>query len=496
MLKAIRALVPPGAVVEMRSPEYGGRKGNVMSGYYNDLEKLINDARQADGKAAGLYFTMNPVKPELLARRVNRSETYAKLTTADHDIERRRWVLIDIDPIRPAGICSTDAERDAAHVKAAEISDHLARLGFPEPITMGSGNGAYLLYPVDLPNDDASRTLVQGFLNALGERFNDAVVKIDSSVYNAARIIRVPGTLNAKGDSTPDRPHRRARLLSVPENLITVGPDLVASVVQLRPEPDRTTSTANDQAPPTARSKDVTADIQWMSEWLKSHELETGHDEPWKGTGHRWALEVCPFNSDHDRGEAWVCIMPTGARAAGCRHDSCTWKWSDLRAKIEPSEATEQRDDTAARKVADAVGQVRVAQAKLDEARDKKNATASQLLAAEEKLATAQRRLAAAEHAAATTSGGEATDDKTGRPSAATQLVELALYLPLRSHRGRPAVRGPAWAACGAYAPRRQKLTTRRTIGRVLPTEHESAAAASVSGRAARARGHGAKPRP
>ena len=72
MLKAMRALVPPGAVVEMRIPEYSSRKGNVLSGYYDDPEKLINDARQADGKAAGLYFTMNPVKPELLARRVVR----------------------------------------------------------------------------------------------------------------------------------------------------------------------------------------------------------------------------------------------------------------------------------------------------------------------------------------------------------------------------------------------------------------------------------------
>jgi len=337
MLKAIRALVPPGAVVEMRIPEYGGRKTNTASGYFDDLEKFVTVARAHDGKAAGLYFTMNPVKPELLARRVNRSEQYVKLTTADHDIERRHWVLIDIDPIRPAGICSTDAEHDAAHAKATEITDHLARLGFPEPVRMDSGNGAYLLYPVDLPNDDASRDLIQSFLNALGERFNDHVIKIDTSVYNAARIMRVPGTQNAKGDSTPDRPHRRARLLSVHRNLVTVEPELLASVIQLKSEPDPTTTT-NRQAPPTSAQTDVTADIEWMQEWLKAHELETRHDESWKGTGHRWSLEVCPFNPDHDRGEAWVCILPTGARAAGCRHDSCTWKWSDLRAKVEPSD--------------------------------------------------------------------------------------------------------------------------------------------------------------
>jgi hypothetical protein len=103
MLKAIRALVPPGAVVEMRIPEYGWRKTNTASGSLDDLETFVTATRAHDGKAAGIYFTMNPVKPELLARKVNRSEQYAKLTTADHDIERRRWVLIDIDPVRAAG---------------------------------------------------------------------------------------------------------------------------------------------------------------------------------------------------------------------------------------------------------------------------------------------------------------------------------------------------------------------------------------------------------
>lgn len=72
-----------------------------------------------------------------------------------------------------------------------------------------------------------------------------------------------------------------------------------------------------------------------MTAWLQEHELDTRNGKPWNGTGDRWELESCPFNSDHDRGEAWIAIMPNGARAAGCQHNSCTWKWSDLRAKVE-----------------------------------------------------------------------------------------------------------------------------------------------------------------
>lgn len=70
---------------------------------------------------------MNLVKPALLARRVNRCEQWAKLSTADHDIERRRWILLDIDPVRAAGICATNAQHDAALAKADEIEGHLTR---------------------------------------------------------------------------------------------------------------------------------------------------------------------------------------------------------------------------------------------------------------------------------------------------------------------------------------------------------------------------------
>ena len=324
-LDALQALVPPGAVVELRVPEFEGRKTNVVSGYYDDLEALIRDARKVDGKAAGIYFTMNPVSPELLARRVNRFEQYAKLTTADHDIARRRWAFIDIDPIRATGICATDAQHDAAHAKADKIEEYLTGLGFPEPMRMDSGNGAYLLYPVDLPNDATSLELVHSFLKALATRFDDATCEIDVSVANAARIIRIPGTLNAKGDSTPDRPHRRARLLSMPEEPVTVAAELLASVVPPAQATTNGQTSASQQA--TTSSYDATADIEKMAAWLEEHGLDTRNGKPWKRTGYRWELEVCPFNPDHDRGEAWVCVQPSGAKAAGCRHSSCAWNW-------------------------------------------------------------------------------------------------------------------------------------------------------------------------
>ena len=67
------------------------------------------------------------------------------------------------------------------------------------------------MYPIDLPADDGGA--VQHMLFTLAELFDDGQVKVDTSVFNPARIWKLPGTLTCKGDSTTDRPHRMAHVL-------------------------------------------------------------------------------------------------------------------------------------------------------------------------------------------------------------------------------------------------------------------------------------------
>jgi P4 family phage/plasmid primase-like protien len=325
--EALAVLVPSDAVVEVRILETG-RTGTV-AGFFDDLATLAREIQQWDGKAPGVYFTMNPVKPELLSRAANRLKTYAKSGTAtsDHDVDRRCWVLVDIDPIRPAGICSTDDEHEAALECADKVAAYLEELDWPEPTRMDSGNGAYVLVPVELPNDDASRDLVERFLGHLAGRFNDDRVKVDTSVHNAARIMRVPGTLNAKGDDTAERPHRRARLLYAPDHGQVVDAEQLASVLD-DPDPE-----PYDNAAQPGRF-DLEAFIaEHLADNVASH-------SPWKGDGHKWVLSVCPFNPDHARGEAVIVRHPSGAIAAKCQHDSCTWKWRDLRKLLDPDAYT------------------------------------------------------------------------------------------------------------------------------------------------------------
>jgi hypothetical protein len=86
------------------------------------------------------------------------------------------------------------------------------------PIIGDSGNGAHLLYPIDLANDQEALLFVSAALNELDRRYSDDVVKVDVTCGNAARIWKAYGTVARKGDSIPDRPHRISRILEVPSD--------------------------------------------------------------------------------------------------------------------------------------------------------------------------------------------------------------------------------------------------------------------------------------
>ncbi len=88
--QALSLLIQPGDVHELRILTNDYRHGNV-SGYFNDLDQMAEAAARWDGKAPGIYFTLNPVNPALLARYHNRLQEKAKTTTSDHEIQRRRW---------------------------------------------------------------------------------------------------------------------------------------------------------------------------------------------------------------------------------------------------------------------------------------------------------------------------------------------------------------------------------------------------------------------
>ncbi len=332
VLAGIRLLTSPGSVFEIRSI---GSEG-IGSGYYNDPVKAANDVLllEQDLHISGIYLTLNEVNAVLLARRANRIKTRlgrTDATTADADIIRRRWLPIDIDPVRISGVSSSESEHTDALVLADSVRTWLSEQGWPDPIVADSGNGAHLLYPIDLPNDDSSRDLVRSILDYLDFRFSTSACRIDTANFNASRIWKVYGTYARKGDNVAERPHRRSRVITVPPLLTCLTSDQLHRI-SLMPRPEEAQAIERVPTHSTMNSSSFN-----LGAWLSSHNLSTTA-KPYNG-GMLHSFEQCPFSQTHKDG-AFAIQFPNGAIFAGCHHDSCgggRQRWPELRANFEPS---------------------------------------------------------------------------------------------------------------------------------------------------------------
>jgi hypothetical protein len=324
-----------GDVPDVREVRTFGYLGKTHSGYYNDREKLVSDVAEVSGKAEGVYITLNPVKKELLARAANRLKALVRQNdraTHDDEIMCRRWFLVDIDPRRPARISATDGQHDAALLKAYDVSDTLRLRGRPEPLFVDSGNGAHLLYRVDLPNNKESTELMEACLRGLAFQFDDDKVKpdsveIDATTFNASRLVKLPGTLAAKGDDIPERPHRLAVIHDEPREFQVVSLELLRELSACLPQPE--------SEPNPGWSRNKTAGFLDVARWIAEHKLEVEGPADWE-RGLKWIFNACPFDAEHHR-TAFIVQFPNGAIAARCLYASCEFKkWHDLRDLVEP----------------------------------------------------------------------------------------------------------------------------------------------------------------
>ncbi len=329
--RALSLLFEPGQVIEVRAITEEG----MASGYFDDPEALSKAIAPLETiGTAGIYVTLNEVNPALLSRRANRIKmrlSKKDATTADTDIIHRRWFPIDIDPVRPSGVSSTDEEHQAAIVRAAEIAVYLGReRGWPAPVMADSGNGAHLLYRIDLPNDEESRDLVKRCLEVLDTMFSNSAVTVDTANFNAARIWKMYGTISRKGDHTEDRPHRKSLVLSGVDQVEVVEKEALHQLAEALP-----------CAPPETKGYKNILDLR---EWLIQHGLGIAHEKPYQG-GTLYILDECPFSGAHRDG-AFAIQFPSGAIYAGCHHASCgggEQRWKELREKFEPPKEKSRR---------------------------------------------------------------------------------------------------------------------------------------------------------
>ncbi|MBE9571635.1 MAG: hypothetical protein IMF11_13485, partial [Proteobacteria bacterium] len=350
----------PGEVVEIRALALTGksrdwegyaRKNNVVSGYFDNADDFAHAAQALDErKARGVYFTINPTDPSLIARANNRLIASPKATTTDQNIKCLRWLLIDLDPDRPSEISATDEELKEAQILGKKITDWLEEgdLKFAKGIRAGSGNGYHIEYRLpDLPNDDEHRSLVERAVRAIEAVFHNETVKVDLKVFNPARIWKLYGSFGRKGDSTKERPHRKSYLFSDQPTKLADVP--IVSLEQLK-KLAALAPIEETQAYPLAPSR--YSGKTGKTEPMKGGDLGTldvgkylehygiRYTIKQKGLLALYRLEHCIFDPNHKKNEAAICSFPDRPLTYQCFHDSCSKRtWKEARSVISGSDS-------------------------------------------------------------------------------------------------------------------------------------------------------------
>lgn len=326
--QALTTLFESEDVIELRA--FHKRRKRTDAGYFDaeHRDKLVDEARRLSAAGAAVYVTLNRIDPQLLSRYANRIQEHAASTATDANITRRRWLLLDFDPIRPKDTSATDAQVELAKDITRRCYQALRDAGWPEPVIAESGNGMHLVYPLDLANDAESRELIKGALGGLARRFDTMGVTLDQSVFNAGRILKLYGTVATKGDNTPAAPWRESRLKSTPARGEVITPEQLRA---LHPP----TETRNTRQAPSGQSFDLDSFLARLGIGY-THDTHEGSD--------RHKLDHCPFNADHGKGEAAIFRRPGGAIGFKCQHNGCADKrWEHVRALVDGARETRQR---------------------------------------------------------------------------------------------------------------------------------------------------------
>jgi P4 family phage/plasmid primase-like protien len=361
----------PGEVVELRalgvrgnSPAWEGWANGTVYGFFDNTEDFSKAAAAIDKAGGkGTYFTANPVNADLLARAANRLKSGVDgMSAADKDIVCSRWLLVDVDPVRSAGISSTGEELELAGQVGAELTAWLeGTCDWPAGVRALSGNGYHIMYRLPdqapAPEISGSGGMLHKALQALNARFGrPGVIKIDQVNYNPSRIWKLYGTMARKGDSTPLRPHRRASLAgSAPDRLELVREISLQQLQELAdqaPEPEKKAAAApaaaqggspaagggNKPAAKGGRQGDGRPQLGKLKldEYLAFYNIEVTATKP-VGNGMLYAFDQCVFNAEH-QGHKCCGLVSSDTPphiTYQCFHDTCKGKtWKDARLLI------------------------------------------------------------------------------------------------------------------------------------------------------------------
>jgi len=330
--RTIATLKPNGELFEVRVIYSDGKN---LSGYFRDAETLINALHRISLTGCNVYMTLHHLKEECFGR--EQRERFVRSTrtaTSDSDVTAYEWFVMDFDPARPSGTSSTEAQLQLAKTQANKVYRYMSQIGFEKPITALSGNGCHLLYRIDLPCTADNKKIVEKTLKAMDVLFSEPDSKVDTTMFNPARICKLYGTLAQKGSNTAEQPFRMSRILTIPQEIKATSPRYLQKICATLPEqPER--KAYNGYSPQTF-------DLEgWMTKYGIIYQRQEWSE------GDKYKLDCCPFDANHKGKDAMIFRRKDGSIGFHCFHNSCVGKtWRDVRLLFEP-DAYEKREQEA-----------------------------------------------------------------------------------------------------------------------------------------------------
>ena len=320
-LKWLTLLHNPEDIVEIRSID----PKPVISGYFKaDSAAIAKEIARFPNRT--FYQTLQMVQPACYARGQHEHlMERPRETTSDNDIAGYQWILVDTDPVRPSGVSASQPEKEAARKVSATVMKKLMAMGFKEPIVADSGNGYHLLFKIHASTDD--RQIIADFLSVLDMWFSTNEAKIDTSVFNPARITKLYGTMTHKGANTQERPHRASRIIRMPEHIEETSMTLVRNVADVR----------RHMVAPAENPRQRNGAAFNLEQFLSEHSVQVIKKIA-VSMGTKYLLSECPFDSSHRNGDAAVFAYSNGSFGFHCFHNSCSgYHWHEFREKLDPS---------------------------------------------------------------------------------------------------------------------------------------------------------------
>ncbi len=302
MKNYLSALLNDTGVVEVRHLPSG------QSGRFNDVDKLLMnlDGYQHQGN---LYTSLNRPSDQ------SASNQFKDSALCDKDINRIVRLPFDFDPVR-GNEASTEAELQAAKIRAEGLIQRLYVQGFPMPLVAMSGNGYHLQYRCALPVNDETRQMLKAIYTGLRSELSDDEVEFDSTVRNPSRILRLYGTLNRKGRHTAERPWRMTSC-KMPRDWRQVRTQQIEQLAELyvKKQPEKTSVSADRNF--IGSGDYVSLDIV---SWFKALGLYEHHID------NNIHSVVCPWEHEHSCktfNDTVIFESDGGWPGFHCKHSHC-----------------------------------------------------------------------------------------------------------------------------------------------------------------------------